>query len=250
MRLESAVIGYGKFSMEGLRLQKKFDKTLCYENKTYEQAATEVYLNKDYMFDLYLPGLLLSHYLWPHHYRQLLWFREAFIPLVQKSSAKNFYDIGVGSGFYSKIMLQSVPQIYGHGYDISEFSLQHTQQLLKAWNFENRYEAHLQDMTQNPPHELADSFMNIEVLEHLEDPISFLKALRKIVKKGAYGFITAAIDAPNRDHIYLYRDLEGISSQIEAAGFNIVEGKNFPAFEKSAENPTVPQNGSFIVQAG
>ena len=44
-KMTAAVEGYAKFVMDGMRLQKRFEKTRQYEAKTYEQASEEVYLN-------------------------------------------------------------------------------------------------------------------------------------------------------------------------------------------------------------
>ena len=73
-RIEQAVKGYGKFSLDSMKLQVQFQKTKSYQNKTYAEAASEVYQNKEYMFDLYLPGILISHYLWKHHFQQHVFF--------------------------------------------------------------------------------------------------------------------------------------------------------------------------------
>lgn len=246
-RLEKAAHGYGKFALDGLRLQKKFDKKLEYENKTYEDCKDEVYLNKDYMFSLYLPGILLSHYLWPHHYNQKIWFKEKFLPFVQNENT--FGDVGVGTGFYSKEMLKNLSKIQGQGHDISEHSLEHTLQMLTRWKLKERYTTHHHDIVKEPLQEKLDCIVNVEVLEHLEDPVDFLKGLRKMIKDGGYGFVTAAIDAPNADHIYLYRSLEDVSKELNEAKFEVVEEINFAAFENPKPGETVPQNGAFIVRA-
>ena len=248
-KLQIAAHGYGMFTLDGLRLQKKFDKTLQYENKRYEDLKQEVYLNEEYMFSLYLPGILLSHYLWPHHYRQLLWFNEEFVPLVRKDSVKKFCDVGVGTGFYSKEMLRNFPRILGHGHDISDHPLKHTMLMLGRWGYGDRYFSHQHDIIKEHTSEKADCAINVEVLEHLEDPVTFLKSLKHMVKFKGYAFVTVAIDAPNKDHIYLYRDLKSVRKELNAAGFEVIAERNFPAFGNPKPSETVPQNGSFIVQA-
>mgnify|MGYP001005793942 CR=1 FL=1 len=245
--LNAATDGYGMFSLDGLKLQKKFDKTLQYQFKSYEECKDEVYLNRDYMFSLYLPGILMSHFLWPHHYNQLLWFRDFFIPLI--ANEKTFYDVGVGTGFYSKETLRALPSIRGTGMDISPLSLEHDQLMVKRWGFDARYRIEVRDVVTTPPTDVADCLINVEVLEHLEDPGNFLKSLRKLVKTGGYAFITAAIDAPNKDHIYLYRNLDSIEIQLREAAFKVVDRRNFPGFEKTKLEETVPQNGAFICRA-
>ena len=247
--LEQTVYGYGLFAMDGMKLQKKFDKSLEYERKLYEDVKDAVYLNKEYMISLYLPGIFLSHYLWPHHFRQLLWFLEEFIPLIDNDAVKTFCDVGVGTGFYSKEMLRNTNSLYGHGYDISEFALEHAKTMVGRWDLGRRYMVHRQDIISEPPPFKADCAVNVEVLEHLEDPVTFLRALRYMVNDGGYAFVTAAINAPNKDHIYLYRDLESVAVQLQEGGFEVVDSKLFAAFETEKEGETVPENGSFILRA-
>jgi 2-polyprenyl-3-methyl-5-hydroxy-6-metoxy-1,4-benzoquinol methylase len=245
-RIDQAVRGYGKFSLDSMKLQVKFQKTKEYENKTYEEAASEVYQNREYMFGLYLPGILLSHYLWRHHFLQHIFFLEKFLPLVGSGDGKVFYDIGVGTGFYSKEILTRT-KMMGHGFDLSPHSLEHTSMLLGAHNVANRYEAKLQDIIKKPVTPAADYLINIEVLEHLEEPQMFLTFLRQMLKNGGYGLISAAINAPNADHIYLYRNSDEVASQLVRAGFEIVDATVDPAYTPRTEGAIVPVNAAFIV---
>ena len=144
--LTRATDGYGAFALDALKLQKVFDKERQYRPKRYEDVAAAVYHSQQYMFDLYLPGILLSQFLWPHHYRQLLFFRERFIPLAHAISPTQFFDVGVGTGFYSKEMLERLPGIRGTGFDISEHSLAHTAKMLERWNLSSRYAGRRQDI--------------------------------------------------------------------------------------------------------
>lgn len=245
-RIDQAVRGYGKFSLDSMKLQVKFQKTKEYDNKTYEEAASEVYQNKEYMFGLYLPGILLSHYLWRHHFLQHVFFLEKFLPLVGEGDGKVFYDIGVGTGFYSKEMLTRT-KLKGKGFDLSPHSLAHTLMLLGAHNVAERYEANLRDIIKEPVTPAADYLVNIEVLEHLEDPQLFLNSLAKMLKPGGYGLISAAINAPNADHIYLYRNSDEVASQLVKAGFEIVDSTVDEAYAPRSEGELVPVNVAFIV---
>jgi len=114
-----AVDGYGRFSLEAMRLQQQFDKTLAYPGVSYRDAVSEVYDNLEYMLGTYLPALLLSHYLWPHHYRQLLWAHARFFDRLRATGARTFCDVGVGTGFYSKEALR--PHLAG-GFDLGRLT--------------------------------------------------------------------------------------------------------------------------------
>ncbi|MBL4614794.1 MAG: class I SAM-dependent methyltransferase [Magnetovibrio sp.] len=243
-----AAKAYGAFSLEAMRLQAKFDLTLRYDASSYEQAVSEVYSNVEYMVSTYLPALLLSHYLWPHHYRQLHWAHEHFIDKLRTLDRVRFCDVGIGTGFYSKEILAALPNANGWGFDISSASISHTKELLTKWCVMERYELH-QNYVAPLANDGFNAFVTVELLEHLEDPQAFLCSLREAVQDNALGFITAAIDAPNRDHIYLYRDLDSIAKQINKAGFEILKSHNFPAYETKSQDETAPQSGCFIVRA-
>ena len=245
-RIDQAVRGYGKFSLDSMKLQVKFQKTREYDSKTYAEAASEVYQNREYMFGLYLPGILLSHYLWRHHFLQHVFFLEKFLPLVGSGDGKVFYDIGVGTGFYSKEMLTRT-RLNGMGFDLSPYSLEHTQLLLKAHGAADRYRTNLVDIVKTRVEPEADFLMNIEVLEHLEDPQSFIDALARMLKPGGHGLISAAINAPNADHIYLYRDSDEVAEQLCRGGFEIVSSVSDVAYFPRTPNELVPVNAAFIV---
>jgi 2-polyprenyl-3-methyl-5-hydroxy-6-metoxy-1,4-benzoquinol methylase len=246
-RLERAVYGYGCFALDAMRLQKEFDKTGEYRNKSYAEAANEVYQNEEYMFGLYLPGILISHFLWRHHYLQHIFFREEFVPLIRGHGGDRFFDVGVGTGFYSKEMLRVLPEAHGTGVDLSPFSIRHTVGMLESWGFDSRYSTELRDIITDPPRPPAPFLVSIEVLEHLEDPQSFLRALHGMLEPGGYGLISAAMRAPNADHIYLYNSVEEVLEQIEKAGFGVVRYIDDPAYEPRRPGDSVPRNAAVIV---
>ena len=243
--LQTASQGYGEFALDALRMQKRFDKSRKYDTPSYNELLDLVYGNEKYMFDLYLPGILLSQYLWPHHYRQLKFFRDSFLSFIEKGKPINFADVGVGTGFYSKEMLKAFPHAKGLGIDISEHSLSHAKNLVSKHGLQERYETKLCDL-RDMPNEIVSQIISVEVLEHLEDPDDFLINLYRILQPGGRGYITAAINAPNADHIYLYKNLFEVEKQILNAGFRIADKAEFHAFIPSA-NESVPSGGVFVV---
>lgn len=243
--LDKATDGYGVFALDAMKLQKRFDKERQYIPKTYADVAAAVYHSPAYMYDLYLPGILLSQFLWHHHYLQLKFFRERFVPKARALGADSFYDVGVGTGFYSKELLQALPKVRGTGCDISEHSLGHTWKMLERWGLSDRYERRRGDILEAdlPP---ADCIVSVEVLEHLEDPPAFLRGLHRMLRTGGIGYITAAINAPNADHIYLYRSIQDVLAEISGAGFKVLEHDEYFGYvPKPGES--VPSGGVCIV---
>ena len=216
-----AIRGYAAFAIDSMRRQQRFEVTRAYPAKTYAEAAAEVYFNDTYMESQYLPGLLLSHYLWPHHYQQLRYFKRFFAPMIAASESARFAEVGVGTGIYSRTALQLASAATGVGYDISPVSARFAAHHVDTFGLGSRYRVELRDIIKTPPDEPFDQVLCVEVLEHLEDPLALLVGLRAMTKQGGRLFVTAALNAANADHIYLYRTPQEVLAQVEAAGLHV-----------------------------
>ncbi len=245
--IEPSAKGYVQFAMESLRLQKKFEKENRYVEKNYDDAAATVYHNKSYMLSQYLPGLMLSHYLWPHHYRQSHYFRDKFLPFIANHNEKFMYDVGIGSGFYSRISLTHIRDLRVEAIDISESSIEFSHRHVTAFGVSDRWNAHKLNILEKVPTKKLPFLISVEVLEHLENPTRFLKALRELLQKGGVAFITAALTAPHEDHIYLYRDCREVIDQLTEAGFKLLEFKEEYAYQPKI-GVAAPRVASFIVR--
>lgn len=243
----AAAKGYAAFAMQSMRLQAAFEVARDYQPKTYDQAAGEVYFNEQHMMGEYLPGLLLSHFLWPHHYRQLRFFDDAFVDAMRVAAATSFVEVGIGTGLYSGLLLRRLPQVRGTGFDISPFSQRFTELQVDALGVGDRYEVQLRDVTATPTDPRADWLVCVEVLEHLEDPVAFLKGLRATMSPGAKAFITAAVNAAHADHIYLYRTADDVLDHLVEAGFTLEQSFAGAAYKPPAPGVPVPVAAAFIV---
>lgn len=243
--LQLATIGYAAFANSALRSQARFQKKRQYEYNSFSDVAKDVYLNPEYMHKEYLPGLLLSHLLWPHHYAQLRFYRQ----VVEKIKPRKFAEIGVGSGVYSLVTLLTTPSAVGMGVDISPSSLHYAHSLLEKVGCENRYQLLQRDVSTEAVDLSIDLVISVELLEHLEQPESLLQGLRKSVRGESVGFITAALNAAHTDHIYLYSTVQEVESQIQDAGFSIRESFFEKAYEPRNSNELVPSVAAFVVTA-
>jgi 2-polyprenyl-3-methyl-5-hydroxy-6-metoxy-1,4-benzoquinol methylase len=237
--------GYSRFAIDAMRLQRLFNKKHKYEDVSYEEACKNVYHNEDYMMKLYLPGIFVSHFLWYHHYKQFLFYNDNFLPFFDKTSDKEIYDVGTGTGFYSLQVLRHDTNAKVYGIDISEHSRKFTLDNVKAWNYQDRFSS-LNKNIFTSALQPKQFIQCIEVLEHLSDPQLFLNSLRKLLKTGGYGFITAALTAPNADHIYLYWEPKEVIEQLNNAGFAVLNYIEELAYE-GKKGEYVPKLAAFIV---
>ncbi len=242
-----AAKGYATFSMQSMRLQAAFEREGLYKAKTHQQASDEVYFNEAHMMQEYLPGLLLSHFLWPHHYRQIQFFNSAFVQAMRIADARSFMEVGIGTGLYSGLLLRALPQVRGVGLDISPSSKHFTESQLSALGVAERYNVELRDITADPMEPKAEWLVCVEVLEHLDEPVAFLRGLRRNMAPGAKAFITAALNAAHADHIYLYRNSNEVLAHLNEAGFTLEQSFVGAAYKPSAPGIPVPEAAAFVV---
>jgi SAM-dependent methyltransferase len=245
--LAAATKGYAAFAFDAMRRQKAFETTREYPHKRYAEAASEVYFNPQHMLGEYLPGLLLSHFLWPHHYRQLQFFDQAFVAPMRLAGGSRFAEVGVGTALYSQRLLAALPAASGDGYDISPSSCAFAASHLARQGCQARYRLHEQDILARPIAPVP-WLVCVEVLEHLEDPVGFLRALRAALQPGGRAFITAALNAAHADHIYLYRSADDVLQQLQAAGFVLEQSFLAAAYAPPAAGVPVPMAAAFVLR--
>jgi SAM-dependent methyltransferase len=243
---EQAVIGYAKFSIDAMRLQKLFNKTKKYEDVSYEDATRAVYQNEAYMLNVYLPGIFVSQFLWRHHYRQIVHYRQRFLPLLAANDDKRFYEVGTGTGFYMVQALKSHSGLRGVGIDTSPLSRRFTLNQVNGWGLDGSFQSLGADVF-TTEFEPLSGLQCIEVLEHLPDPVRFLSRLRTMLRPGGHGYIAVAVTAPQADHIYLYWEPADVVAHLTAAGFEVVEYSEEPGYD-GAPGEIVPKVVAFLVR--
>jgi len=232
--------GYAEFCTEALRAQVYFERTGRYKATSYAEVNAACYQDESYMLRRYLPGLFLSHFVWPHHYRLVRGFTDVILPQVP-ADVRTFYEIGVGCALYSLLTLRARPELRGVGYDISDHALKYGGHVIHSHALDDRFVLRNQDIITHPIADKTDFIISQEVLEHLEDPPAFIRGLLEATRPGGWGYITAAINAGHTDHIYLYRSPEEVAAHINGAGWEIVDSQSESNYmEKPAHlRPTV-----------
>ena len=75
----------------------QFMRTGEYTSTSFEEVNKRVY-NDPKVMEYYMHGLVLSQFLWAHHYDILLYFNKTMTE--NASSVKNYLEIGGGHGLY------------------------------------------------------------------------------------------------------------------------------------------------------
>ena len=222
-----SVTAYNRMTTDFLKEQIRFKKTGKYLLDNAANAKSDVY-DKPEVMRYYMIGLCLSYLLWPNHFRMYKFFQKFINNYL---TCDNYLDVAPGHGLFAAEVLKKFPGAKAKIVDISSTSLQVSKELLSSFNInENRYEAILGDFLDIKFENNSFDFLTMgEVLEHVENPLDFLKQASNLITEEGYIFMTTCSNAPAIDHIYHFHNSQEIRDLIKKAGLNIVEEEVIPA---------------------
>lgn len=213
--LDFAIDCYLKMLADITMESMNFLRTGEYSSKSFEEVNQRVYSNPAVM-EYYMHALLLSQFLWRHHYEMFEFFTAELAK--HKGAAKNYLEIGGGHG----LQVAEATQILGEDasftvVDISDTSLNLARRMVSNSCVTFVHE----DIFKYFPERKFDFITMGEVLEHMENPEALLRCVGKLLADDGTLFITTPANAATIDHIYLFRNAEEIRKLIHDSGFTI-----------------------------
>jgi len=212
--------------------QVYFQRHKKYRYSTYAEVASSVYESDEYM-SKYMYGLALSAFLWPNH-RTLHRF---FLEHMPTNLTGHYLEVGPGHGFYFMQSMKRCKFSSYKGVDISPTSVAMTKKILHSRHFGTfmNYDIETADFLASKHKESYNFIVMAEVLEHVENPLSFLRKIKNLLDEKGLAFVTTCINAPAIDHIFLYQTIEQLESQIDEAGLTVAEKVVVPYLDLTLE---------------
>jgi SAM-dependent methyltransferase len=231
-----------------LYMQQKLEASAeaRYQCASFEEGRRDVYDNPEVMEGYYLDGLYLSLVLWPNHYRMLRYFLDQFMPWLPAQG--RFLELPVGSGSYAVYGLLQKPGWTGLGLDISASALAYSRRLARHWGLDRLRIEFGEGHKTLPLEEGAfDAVITGELLEHLDDPASFLRECVRVTKPGGFLFVTTAIYAASIDHVFMFEDVESVNKMISGSGATLWSYLAIPVRAGDPIRSRVPTNYAAIL---
>lgn len=235
MSLEKLANCYNTIVTDTQAEQFFFMKNKTYRHSTFNDVASDVYLNDSYM-EKYMYGLAVTSFLWPNHNAMHRFFLDGFPRDVDGT----YLEVGPGHGYY--FMKAAQTELFDHllGVDISPTSIRMTQEILEYYGINKRYGDRVQLLEADfLTREIAVEDVSVivmgEVLEHVEAPEMFLARLRDFCGPDTVVYLTTCVNAPAIDHIYLFDSPEHVEAMIETAGLKIENSIYVPYAGKTLE---------------
>ena len=211
---------YDLIVKDTLREQIYFLRHKRYRYSSYAEVAGSVYLNDDYMTK-YMYGLAITSFLWPQHCQMKRWFSDR----IPKDRKGKYLEIGPGHGYYFMDAQKKTSFESFTGVDISPTSIRLTKSILESGFFGkfSNYELKLIDFLAVDLQEKYDAVVMGEVLEHVENPVAFIKKINECSAGDAFIYITTVINAPAIDHIALFKNVEDLDTCVKDGGLKLKE---------------------------
>lgn len=224
------VNSYVDFCKMILRESLYFKKHRSY--RTEDQYKNLYYYDdKSYMYS-YMCGLGISQFLWPNHHKMWSFFQKICVNLSK--NIRNYLEVGPGHGFYLCEAINAFMRAEIKCIDLSKTSLEITKNMcdLLIPNFKKLQTINGNFLEIKANKNDFDLIVICEVLEHLNDPISFLKHTHSLLSKNGYAIISTCANSACVDHVYLYKSVEHIKSHIKQGNFTIEEELALPVEDK------------------
>jgi 2-polyprenyl-3-methyl-5-hydroxy-6-metoxy-1,4-benzoquinol methylase len=207
---------YLRMCQDFLIEQVRFMQSGTYSNTSFADVEARIYSNPDIM-EYYMYGLMLSQFLWRHHYHIYEFFME-HLP-KHASGTKRYLEVGAGHGLY---MLEARSLLSSNAkytlIDISSKSIEIARSIIGAEDVNYCKE----DIQHHQPDEAYDFVTMGEVLEHVEKPGELLQRLNEMTTDSARFFLTIPANAPAIDHIYYFKSPEHIRDTLQHAGLSVL----------------------------
>lgn len=228
-----AVAAHYRWTCDRLREEEIFfHREGRYRLSTFAEADAEVYSDAAYM-EKYMDGLLFSQVLWANHARSCdFFFREA--PKHLKPGGR-LLEIGPGHGLMLYLALREFGLAEATAWDLSAVSVEQTRHALALLGAGAVTLGVRNMMDVGPGAERYDFVVLSEILEHLEDPLTAMRAVRGLVSDEGLVFVNVPVNSPSPDHLWLMEDLDDARALLRDTGFEIVAEGAFPTQDRPLE---------------
>lgn len=215
-----------------------FRRNGTYRLSTFAAAQREVYANAPFM-RAYMDGLLISDVMWCNHAHAMNYYVNRYLRMLPPGA--DHLEIGPGHGLLL-YFAAARPEIASvTGWDVSPTSIENTKAALAAFGVTRPVTLTLRnlfDETKEQTVPLFDSVVLSEILEHLEDPVAALRAVKRWLKPGGRVWVHVPANSPAPDHLFLVNSPEHACELVRAAGLEVEESAAFAMTGTTLEKAT------------
>ena len=210
-----------------------------YGHHDFDAIRAKIYDNQKVMLETYMPGLCISYICTSILYEKYHFYLTQFIPRLKEASVG--VEVGFGEGFYLWVLHSMQPRIQLRGYDISPHAKAFAEEFLAAAEIpDSAYQLQYGNLIEgiSADSASADCFVMAEVIEHLPNPEQGIAEMARVLKTGAYFYVSTVIDSNHMDHMVNFEGTEVLETLFRAQHLCIDERMQYRVqdeYPKSAD---------------
>lgn len=187
---------------------KKYGEYSAIKNR---RNTLEIY-SSDKKMKILLIGLLMSQIFWKNHYKIIKWFENK----IKNITCEQFIEIGAGHGYFTKLFLKYNNPSRTVICDISKTSLEMTKSIISETSNISNITFINKNFLELDVNNKYDFLIMGEVLEHVYDPVKFIKCARDYINSNGKIFISTCANCAQEDHLYRFNNINEIKNMILA----------------------------------
>ena len=218
---EAAAHGYAEYCVGVGKAKQVYEREGHYAVECMPQIVSDVYERKDYMVP-YMWAAILIYPFWPSMVNHIALFRDQFVRRLPRNAA--VLEIASGHGVLSLLAAEERSDLRVEGIDISPPAVEVANRLLNASGHTGRVRFRVEDalnLNCRGTQEQCQGIISAMLAEHLPDPRSLFTAVSHSISADGLVFFSTALESPQRDHVFEFKQESQPLLMAEAAGLRV-----------------------------
>jgi SAM-dependent methyltransferase len=218
---DDAARGYAEYCVGVAKAKQIYERAGKYTPEAMPEIMSGVYEDEGYMIP-YMWAAILIYPFWPSMVSHIAMFRDEFIQRLPRDA--NVLELACGHGVLSLLVAEERPDVQGEGSDISSPAIAIANRLLAVSGHADRVRFSVKDALRVDSLSLDGKRQGIisgMLAEHLWDPKPLFATMAHRVSPEGLVFFSAALESPQRDHVFEYNWESEPLHMAEATGLRV-----------------------------
>jgi 2-polyprenyl-3-methyl-5-hydroxy-6-metoxy-1,4-benzoquinol methylase len=244
---DAAAQGYAEYCVGVAKAKQVYEREGRYTPEGLAKIVSDVYEQEGYMVP-YMWAAILIYPFWPSMVNHIVMFRDEFVRRLPRNVT--VLEIASGHGVLSLLAAEERSDLRFEGIDISPPAVAVANRLLAASGHSGRVRFRAEDVLNLNAQETQQQFQGIisaMLAEHLSDPQTLFAAVSHRVSRDGLVFFSTALESPQRDHLFEFRQESDPLLMAESAGLRVTRLVS-DASATAADSRFLPRATAMILQ--
>ena len=238
---DAAAHGYVEYCIGVAKAKQIYEREGRYTPERMPEIVSRVYEDEGYMVP-YMWAAILIYPFWPSMVGHIAMFRDEFVKRLPRNAA--VLELAAGHGVLSLLAAEERSDLRIEGVDISPPAVAVANRLLAVSGHASRVQFRVKDALNAETQETGgtcEGIISAMLAEHLADPQPLFTALSRRISSDGVIFFSTALESPQRDHVFEFRNESQPLKMAEQAGLRVAR--------MVSEASAIPAQARFLPRA-